>query len=295
MNLTPLSPADYDRLAASLNGAAIYSDFNFVSLWCWDTDGQTAIGELGDSLVIRFIDYLSGLPFLSFSAGTDPDAVAAALISMAEGLGCPTYLDLVPEATAKRLDPTRWLVFENRDQADYILDPHANSRLSGVRFRSRRRACNRFDHEFGPHATVKHQTLREFVEQRGVSFADLTKPWLHGPDPESRELPALSRIDDVARLPVELHVITIDVDSELKGFSILELTTSSTALVHFSKADRSMPGIYSCLAREEARLALNLGVQHLNIEQDLGLAGLRASKLSERPTDFLRKYRVEPR
>ena len=43
-----------------------YSDFNFISMWCWDIKGETRISKFNNNLVVRFTDYLKGNPFFSF-------------------------------------------------------------------------------------------------------------------------------------------------------------------------------------------------------------------------------------
>ena len=40
-----------------------YSDFNFLSMWSWDTDGILRIGEINGNLAVRFADYVTGSPF----------------------------------------------------------------------------------------------------------------------------------------------------------------------------------------------------------------------------------------
>lgn len=43
-----------------------YSDFDFISMWCWNIKGKIKISKLNNNLVVRFTDYLSGNPFFSF-------------------------------------------------------------------------------------------------------------------------------------------------------------------------------------------------------------------------------------
>ena len=43
-----------------------YSDFNFVSMWAWDTKGEMQISQLNGNLVVQFTDYINGKPFFSF-------------------------------------------------------------------------------------------------------------------------------------------------------------------------------------------------------------------------------------
>ena len=42
-----------------------YSDFNFVSLFCWDTDGSAAVSVSNDNLIIKIPDYINGIPVYS--------------------------------------------------------------------------------------------------------------------------------------------------------------------------------------------------------------------------------------
>lgn len=57
-----------DRLAVEklLEPFPPYSDFNFTSLWAWDTSEERMISELNGNLVVRFTDYGTNAPFLSF-------------------------------------------------------------------------------------------------------------------------------------------------------------------------------------------------------------------------------------
>ena len=43
-----------------------YSDFEFTCLWTWDMKGERMISELNNNLVVRFTDYNTHNPFLSF-------------------------------------------------------------------------------------------------------------------------------------------------------------------------------------------------------------------------------------
>src|SRR5574343_1109613 len=43
-----------------------YSDFNFTSMWVWNTTEEIQISILNDNLVVKFTDYLNGDHFYSF-------------------------------------------------------------------------------------------------------------------------------------------------------------------------------------------------------------------------------------
>jgi hypothetical protein len=79
----------------------------------------------------------------------------------------------------------------------------------------------------------------------------------------------------------------------LAAFSLWEIGPGSGFVVtHFRKMDRSIPGITALLRHEESRYLLALGYKLMNVEQDLGIPGLRAAKQALNPCGFLRKYRI---
>jgi hypothetical protein len=85
-------------------------------------------------------------------------------------------------------------------------------------------------------------------------------------------------------------------DDILVAVSILEVVDNQYAFTHFEKADMTnFPGIGSFLNQQVANLLASRGIQYINIEQDLGIAGLRMSKRSYFPCGYLRKFSVSYR
>ncbi|MDR1736800.1 MAG: phosphatidylglycerol lysyltransferase domain-containing protein [Oscillospiraceae bacterium] len=64
-----------------------------------------------------------------------------------------------------------------------------------------------------------------------------------------------------------------------------------TLFVHTEKADIGAPGAYQMIAREFARR--HTDVSFINREEDMGIPGLRTSKLSYHPLHLIEKYTVE--
>ena len=85
-------------------------------------------------------------------------------------------------------------------------------------------------------------------------------------------------------------------DEELVALSTLEIVDNKYAFTHFEKADMAnFPGIGSFLNQQVANLLASRGIQYINIEPDLGIAGLRMSKRSYFPCGYLRKFSVSYR
>lgn len=78
---------------------------------------------------------------------------------------------------------------------------------------------------------------------------------------------------------------------ELAGFTIGERLNGSTFDVHIEKALGSVRGAYPTLCSEFAKTA-EPDFEYINREEDLGLEGLRRSKMSYHPAFLLKKYTI---
>lgn len=76
---------------------------------------------------------------------------------------------------------------------------------------------------------------------------------------------------------------------EIVALTIGEKLNSDTFCVHIEKADRSVNGIYAGINNAFAKAAAS-GCEYINREEDLGIEGLRRSKLSYHPVFLLDKY-----
>jgi len=70
------------------------------------------------------------------------------------------------------------------------------------------------------------------------------------------------------------------------AFSIYEQLNASTYVVHFEKAMKEYKGLYQLVNRETAKNILSKGFMYINREEDLGIEGLRKSKLSYHPVEL---------
>jgi hypothetical protein len=81
-------------------------------------------------------------------------------------------------------------------------------------------------------------------------------------------------------------------EGRLVGFTVGERLNSDTFDVHIEKADAAVQGAYPTLCSEFAKAAA-ADFKYINREEDLGLEGLRKSKMSYRPAFLQKKYTVE--
>src|SRR4051794_25871812 len=108
----PLEISDQYEIEQWVKGFPPYSDFNFVSLWSWNTSGDFEVSWLNDNLVVLFGDYGTGERFLSFLGVNQASETVDALLSYARRRGIVEELRLLPELAARALPPRLGLTLE---------------------------------------------------------------------------------------------------------------------------------------------------------------------------------------
>lgn len=246
------------------------------------------MASVGENVIVQLGDYQSGQPVLTVAGKDGVDNAIMAALGAATQLDMRPELSLVPEATVERLkDSSRFAITEDRDEADYVLSVSAAIHPS----KERRRLLRRFEDATGQVLVVTDR-LDAIAHQ--FDLVGLFTRWRVSrgltEEETAAEKSAWNRICSTPGLQVD--AICLVHDSELIGCSIVENDALGWATVHFAKADVRFPGVFARLDLEEALWSHRRGALFMNIEQDLGLAGLRTSKLAARPAQLLRKYRV---
>lgn len=293
-HFTPLRDLEYRAVHEFVRERLPLSDFNASCLWSWDIEDQITACLLNGNLAIRFYDCSDGTHFYSFIGDENLDATAGALLDLSLSAQLEPVLHLIPETVAEKLDPAVFDVREDPDQSDYVLSADALSRYEGRRFASKRNDLRKFCAQY-PDAvcdTISFDDPAIFQQCRGL-FKDWQKTKAETSSSFShREFEAFKRCIGL-RENLDLFGIGLWIDGRLRAFSVCENGPNGYGFVHFEKADTAhYRGISAYLSQKVAIEFAKRGVQHLNIEQDLGIAGLRANKLSYSPSHMLKKYRV---
>ncbi len=292
----PIELSDGTEVAAITRRHPPYSDFNFVSLWSWNTTGACALSTLNGNLVVRLPDYVTGAPQYSFLGDSAVSDTAAELIRRAEDEGLGSTLRLIPETVAHALDRTRHKYEMDMDGSDYILSTARLRNFKGTELQKKRNWVNRFVREHPNHrvemldlsSRAVHQTLLDCFELWGDQKGERDVYAL-------AEYRAFQRLLQAADFFPDLYGMGIWVDDRFAAFMVFELVQQRYAMGHFSKADATHSGLTPFLMREVGEFLAARGYENLNYQQDLGLPGLRHSKKSYIPAAYLRKYVVSQR
>lgn len=274
-----------------------YSDFNFTSLWAWDTAEQRMISTLNGNLVVQFTDYVTDEPFMSFLGCQETESTARTLIDYARAAGLREAPKLLPEISVNDLRASAFQIEEDRDNFDYIYSVPELSALCGPRHRSLRRDVSRFRRT---HANIRVDAIDLRDEGAHRQIVSMVEVWEQRKKHKSKVHEAAHEAHAIQRLleTAQEHTLTASAlfqDHAMIGFSIEELLPDQYCMGHFWKADGAHTGAYDILIHEIAQHLETRNVAFWNYEQDLGIPGLRYSKAKYGTAHFLKKYTVSLR
>src|SRR3989344_7600596 len=238
-----LELADKAEVDAHTGQFPLYSDFEFASLWSWDVKEEMEISSLNDNLVVKFTDYTTGEPFLTFLGAKDVNETAEALLAYRLAEGEPA-LHLVPEVAAVGLDPNVFSIEESRDHFDYVCDIERHIEYPGKKLKAHRTLLRQFV-ETNPHfervsldmtSTDVLQEISEVYRQwdENKGFITTSEAFAY-----ERFLAAVSALSYSA--------VGIRVDEKLVAFHIVSLPPGTCANALFGKADVAYRGVYPAL------------------------------------------------
>ncbi|HEY0010844.1 MAG TPA: phosphatidylglycerol lysyltransferase domain-containing protein [Candidatus Paceibacterota bacterium] len=289
----PLSLEDNDEVEARTRHFPYYSDYNFSSLWCWDVDRVRELSVLDDNLVVKFSDYETGDPFLSFLGMANTTKTAQTLMAYAASIGLDPALRLMPEVAVHDMHPDELQVTADFANFDYVYLASRIAAFPGNQYRSKRQAA-----EFFMRTHPNHSFEVRRLGEPGVKedVCAIVSAWGHrkgiaDDQSSAHEVEAINNLFSLAEMR-DLLVGMVRTDGVPTSFTIEEVVNHIFSIGHFWKTAGRVDGEYDFLARSMARYLCEREVVYLNWEQDLGIESLRYSKSSYRPSDFLKKFTV---
>ncbi len=103
-------------------------------------------------------------------------------------------------------------------------------------------------------------------------------------------LAIIDALDHLEQLDYEGGLIRVN--GNVESFTLAEQLNRDTLVVHIEKASTEFSGLYNMINREFLRNT-SIPSTFVNREQDMGLDGLRKSKLSYHPVKLMEKYTIE--
>jgi uncharacterized protein len=268
-----------------------FSDYNFASMYGYNTHGLHELSILNDNLVVVFSDYITNEPFYSYFGKNKPSETVRLLLDTAKKKKFLPILKLVPEICITeelRNDKTVTIV-EDRDNFDYILSTHDIVNMHNKHY-NKRKQFQIFEREH-PERVVEELNLQS--EDSVNQIMEVFDKWRHHrgkteKETDTERVAILRTLENFRKL--HGFGISISLDHKMIGFAISDFRHHEFAEFHFAKATADYRGIMAALYTHLAHHLYKKGFKYMNIEQDLGIVGLRSAKEQWHPVRFLKKY-----
>ena len=262
-------------------------EYSFTNIYLWGTQ-QFAIIE--DEIVL-FSQWGSRSMYV-YPSANKLDIILPLLREDAAQRGIPFRLSSVPEAMSaeiERLFPREYGFSLYRNGFDYLYEIDRLTELRGKKLQQKRNHINRFEQQISNWYTrpITEENIgecRQMVSQWYEEHAEMDIDY-------SLEKVAIGRTFD-GFFSLGMEGLALYADGALVAMTMGNRLREDIFDVNFEKAYTSIPGTYPLINREFARYLHEKypAIRYLNREDDMGLPGLRKSKLSYHPDLLLEKY-----
>lgn len=270
-----------------------YSDFNFVSMYSNDTLGLINVSILNNNMVIKLQDYISGKYFYTFIGENDLLNTIKQVIeeSIATGLG--NYIKFIPEFIINSTTlPSEYRIIEDIGDHDYIISNKEVSECIGPKFHTNKKSINQFI-KLHNNAKFSICEINDVVKNKIIELSETWRQQKNVSIEDSNiELTAIERIFDL-KDACNLKLGIVEDNSQLIAFVFFEILDINYAIGHFGKSNREYRGIYQYKIWSLCKYLFENNIKYFNLEQDLGVEGLRISKKHWNPVKYLKKYKIE--
>jgi len=200
------------------------------------------------------------------------------------------HFERVPESFVRAYvkDREGFIVEEEREHFDYVYDAVELMSLKGRKFHDKKNKANKFRSSY----QYEYVALTPELVDECLEFEHY---WCEERD--CGKYPGLQK-ERCAILKMLRHFSLLDirggvirVNGRIAALTMGEKILPDTMVIHIEKANADIPGLYQVINQEF--LMHEAGdCRFVNREQDLGIEGLRNSKMSYNPVKFVKKYRV---
>lgn len=194
--------------------------------------------------------------------------------------------NFIAEFNALHNEKNEFYIQEDRDNFDYLYEAKKLMTLSGKKLHSKKNHYNAFTKSY----SYEVLEINDKIVINDV--CDAAQKWFEETNEKDiklyYELLAIKDIVNNMAL-LNLNGIAVYVNGKIAAFSIGESLNEKLAVIHIEKGDKSINGIYSFISKTFIDKCFN-NAEIINREQDLGIDGLRKSKMSYYPLRLEKKF-----
>lgn len=264
------------------------NEYTFSNLFDWAKPMHIQITECDGCLICRRTEEDS---VYSCPIGTDgvSSAIEKLLEESHENGNKLTMVD-VGEPDVERIQrdfPGQFTFEERRDDFDYIYDSADLGAMQGRKHRIKRNRVNKFLKIYPDwrYESINSQNIHHVIKMAQAwyreAFETKEKSIL-----QEREA-VMCGLQNFEALGLRGGVIFIE--ENVVAFTFGKASCKDTMVVHAEKAFPKYPEAYTMIAKEFA-LDISKDYHYINREDDMGIEGLRVSKMSYRPEFFYKRF-----
>lgn len=276
-NLTEIELTDLPELSPLLRALTDgLSELTFAGLYCFRNGHGYRIGRMTDgTIVLSGSD--KGQSFFLCPFGLPKQQLLQELFDRF------STLKLATEGQAQRLREAGYETIEDRDNFDYLYHRTDLATLAGRAYQKKRNLVHAFERSHSYEA-------QPLTSDRVPDAIAILEAWRASTKDQADYAPSLDALHNADAFGLQGRIYYAD--GTPAGYTLGEpIAGGAVFVVHYEKAIPNVKGLYQLINMEFAR-SLPESITHMNREQDLGDPGLRQAKLTYRPCDFVKKFRV---
>jgi len=257
------------------------SEFTFTNLYCWREAYKFSVSMLDNFIILRSGEEQTAQFFLPIGEG----AVKPIIREIISDTKKP-FIRLPGPAAGIFKNDNSFNVKFDRDNSDYLYKIEDLRLLKGRKYDAKRNFIKKFksmyDYEYIKLDSSNAGECLEF-EERWCVVKNCDK--IEGLNKERQAIREM--INNFGYF--NLIGAVIKVKKSICAVAIAEMLNPNTLVMHILKANPAMQGLYQVMLND---FLLNEtgAFEYINFEQDLGVSGLRQSKLSYNPFQIVKKY-----
>lgn len=267
------------------------AEYSFVNNFVWQRYFKTTCCKYGGFYLLK--SELDGLSFSFPSGSGDYRELFSALADYASSRGFPLVITSVTDALLpifEELYGGKYTVSSNESSSDYIYSAEKMCTFSGKKLHGKRNHLTNFKKSYN----YSYSTITEKDFDDCIVLAAQTYNENGGYESGSavNEQYVIHRLfDNYGALGLSGGIIRAD--GKTVAFTLGNKLNSDTLDVNIEKADTSFNGAYTAICNEFAKSECEkYSFRYINREEDMGIEGLRRSKLSYYPEFLLKKNTV---
>jgi uncharacterized protein len=268
-------------------------EYSFTSLYIWKDACDVQYTIYKDTLILKKKDFDGNYHFMQPIGYTTEN-----LLEIIESLKAyrkenqMKYLfkDLeegfIEELNALFNGENEFCIKEDRDNFDYLYEAKKLMSFSGKKLHSKKNHYNSFV------KTYNYEVV-EIRDEKVIKDVILAaEKWYE--ETEEKDCKLFYELLGIKTIVNNMSFFNLDgiavyVDGVVEAFSIGESLNEKLAVIHIEKANKNINGIYSFIAKTLIDTCFK-NAEIVNREQDLGIDGLRKSKMSYYPLKLEKKF-----